>query len=211
MRPGSEDVGSAMNARRLAAAVVIAACACKGGESRPEGAAPSPGAERGASEAETSSAVERPGPPELPALCLLAGADEGQRDMAFTNITFAYYTRTDDCLTPVLSSAMSSDQVGEWLYYLLNYSQALFGCGLSFEPLPGGVGAFGLANTDAVGIPSPMLGADDAALLIDVYLNSCTNELPVPNTELAQLRGRLEAAAQPRIDPSLAARFSGCR
>ena len=200
---------SPMNARRLCAAVVSAACACKGGGPSPEAAGPPPGPPLEV-EPEPSLAIELPAQPELPPLCLLAGADAVEREDTFTDVVFAYYMQTDECRTRGLTSAMSRTQEGDWLRYLINYSHALFGCGLLFDPLPGGVGAFGPANTDAVGIPSPMLGGDDAALLVDIYLNSCTTALPLASADLAELRARLEAAAQPHIGASLSARLSEC-
>lgn len=203
---GSVD-SIAVRTRRLLVGVVIAACACNGGEPRTESATRAAGPVLDAPPSEGSPPDES----TLPASCLRAGADAVEREDSFTSIVFEYYVQTDQCPTRGLMSAMSNTQGDDWLVYLLNYSHALFGCGLLFDPLPGGVGAFGLANTDAVGLTSPMLGADDAALLIDIYLNACSNELAMTSAELAELRGRLEAAAQPRIDPDLSSRLSDCR
>jgi hypothetical protein len=154
--------------------------------------------------------VERLALPELTALCLLAGADVVEREDSFTDIAFDYYAQTNECRARRLVSAMGDTQSGEWLNYLINYSHALFGCGLLYSPLPGGVDAFGPANTEAVGIPNLTFAAEDAALLIDIYMNSCTNELPVPGADIAELRARLAAAAQPNVDANQTVRISEC-
>lgn len=202
--------GLALRSRRLLVGVVIGACACNGAEARTESAARSAGPGLSAPQSEGSPPDELSTLKELPASCLLAGVDAVEREDSFTSIVFEYYVQTDQCQTRGLVSAMSDTQMDDWLVYLLNYSHALFGCGLLFDPLPGGVGAFGLANTEAVGVASPMLGADDVALLMDIYLTGCAKELPMTSAELAELRRRLEAAALPRIDPSLTARLSDC-
>lgn len=197
-----------LSARQLALAALILACACDRSERRREAAAS--GAESDATRSQGSALDPGSTPPELPALCLLAGADAVEREDAFTGIAFDYYVETGACRTHALVSALSETQVGDWLTYLINYSHALFGCGLLFDPLPGGVDAFGLANTEAVGLASPMLGTEDAALLIDIYLDSCANELTLTSAQQAELREHLEAAAQPRIDASLTAGLSDC-
>jgi hypothetical protein len=199
-----------LSIRRLALAALVVSCACGQGESRREAAAQVPVKEPDAPQSQGSALGPGSTAPELPALCLLAGADEVEREDTFTDVAFAYHTQTRACRTHALVSAMSETQIGDWLTYLINYSQALFGCGLLFDPLPGGVDAFGLANTEAVGLASPMLGADDAALLIDIYLESCASVLTLTSEQQAELRAHLEAAAQPRIDASLTAGLSDC-
>jgi hypothetical protein len=195
-----------MKSLPLAMAATITAWACNQQAPRREGPAPEPVLPS----LEPPSSIEQSNEPALPALCLLAGADIVEREDSFTDIAFGYYARTDDCQSRRLINRMGDLQTGDWLNYLINYSHAFFGCGLLFDPLPGGVDAFGLANTEAVGIPNPRLGADDVALLIDLFLSSCTDELSIPSADRAQLRARLESAAQPQIDPTLTAALSEC-
>jgi hypothetical protein len=146
----------------------------------------------------------------VPATCLLAGTDVVEREASFDYVTLGFLIETDGCRARRLTSGMTSNQMNDWANYLLNYSFALFGCPLLFSPLPGGVDAFGLSNTDAVGVPSPMLGPDDVAYLIDTYLTSASTELEIPAGDLAALRAHLERAAVPRTDPSLSGRLSDC-
>ncbi len=149
--------------------------------------------------------------PTYSATCLLMGADEVERSDNLTNIGYFYgMGLRESCVTSRLTQALSEDQFIDWIGYLINYSSAIFECGLAFSPLPGGIDQFGLSNTDVVGVPSPMLGADDADALVNLYLAVCSEQLGIDPGALVQVRSQLERSAANRVDPSISAQLSEC-
>jgi len=146
----------------------------------------------------------------LSARCLLAGSDELDREDSFYWIGASYSADLRGCRTSVLVEALDGPQRDQFSSYIGNYTSALFDCPLLVTPLPGGVDVFGPGNSAAVGVPSPVLGPDDAANLVDLYLDNVTDELSVGSDELAAIRAELEQAAAARIDASLSGRLSTC-
>jgi hypothetical protein len=146
------------------------------------------------------------------ARCLLVATDEPQREDTFMDIASEYfYAMSEDCRTQRLMSTMTLDQMVNWFDYIYNYTSALFGCGLQFTPLPGGVEAFGPGNVDAVGVvTAPLIGVDDMNALIEIYLGVCTTYVDIPASELDAIRAELEAAASSQIDATLGASLSEC-
>jgi hypothetical protein len=149
--------------------------------------------------------------PAASATCLLAGADEVERSDNLTDVAYFYGLRlADSCATRRLTQALSEGQLADWINYLFNYSSALFGCGLVFSPLPGGIDQFGLSDTDVVGVPSPMLGPDDAEVLTALYLDVCVSVLGVSQAALTEIRSQLERAAAESRVVSSSGRLSVC-
>jgi hypothetical protein len=198
------------------AGVVCWLLSCIGCNAAPD-SSPRPRIAGTSSESVASGPSDLDGPPpsrpaaELPATCLLAGTDAVDRETNFTWIAYMYLMAVgDDCKTRRLASGMTVDQTLDWGNYLINYTSALFGCGVLFDPLPGGVDAFALVNTEVVGVPNTMLGADDAATVIGMYLAAGSTQLDVSVVALDLLRARLEQSAARRIDPSLTMALSEC-
>ncbi|HTV24349.1 MAG TPA: hypothetical protein VMG12_36905 [Polyangiaceae bacterium] len=117
-----------------------------------------------------------------------------------------------DCRMAGLNRSLGVDPMPriDWGNYLFNYTSALFGCGVVYEPLPGGVDAFPLTNTAVIGTAAPAFGPDDAKTLIDVFIGECALQLGVSALELDALQRHLEQAAAPIIDTSVSARLSEC-
>lgn len=150
-------------------------------------------------------------PPALPASCLLLGADEVERGDRLALMSYFFLTSVrGDCRTRRLTQPLSVEQTIEWGNYLFNYSSAIFGCGVMDGPIPGGVDAFGLVNTDAIGIASPAIGPADASALIELYMAACRDELDVNEALLEPVRAHLESAGARRAVASLEAQLSDC-
>jgi hypothetical protein len=182
--------------------------ACKGDPAR----VPSPPkaeAHEGSQGPPTLGPTSPASPPS--ATCLLVGDDDVERSDNLTDVAYFYGFRlADSCATSRLTQALTTAQLADWINYLLNYSSALFDCGLIYSPLPGGIDQFGLSNTDVVGVPSPALGPDDAEALTALYLEICETQLGISQADLVTVRGQLERAAANRVDAALSAQLSEC-
>jgi hypothetical protein len=80
--------------------------------------------------------------------------------------------RIEDCRTAGLLPDLDEQSSKVWWDYLLNYSNALAGCPLITMPLPGGIAAFGPANTAAIGLSHPPFTQEAAGLLIEQFLRA---------------------------------------
>jgi hypothetical protein len=97
-----------------------------------------------------------------------------------------------------------------WLDYLIGYSTVMLGCPPRSTPVPGGILAFGPANTAAIRLPPPPFGRDDAELLIRYYFSSLSASVPLSESEGAYLTARLQEAAELAVDVTMTAGLSTC-
>jgi hypothetical protein len=189
-------------------ALSLVLAACRAGPARVS----SPTAQEERESPSGRAAIGAVNPAPAPnAICILAGSDEVERSDNLTDIAYYYGLRlADSCSTSRLTQSLTDDQLADWINYLLNYSSALFDCGLVFSPLPGGIQQLGLSNTGVVGVPSPLLGPADAEVLIGLYLDVCATVLGVSQADLAEIRTRLEHAVAQSLDASVPPSLSVC-
>ena len=118
--------------------------------------------------------------------------------------------RSADCRTAGLLPPLDAARRDEWWDYLLNYSNALAGCPLVVTPLPGGVDAFGPANTGAIGIQHPLLTELAAELLIEQYLAAFTSGFELTASDASLVEVHLRSAAAAQIQPGASDWTSRC-
>jgi hypothetical protein len=160
-----------------------------------------------------AATLEAPGDATtLSALCERAGTDPEFRRCTFSDIAYAYWEgQYAACETRGLIGGLDGEQSAAWGNYLTDYTTALAGCDL--EPghnLPGGIDTFGPANTSAIGIPSPLLGRDDVARLIDQYLTPFSESLALSGDERSRVEEWLWSTAGSQIDLDASAVISVC-
>jgi hypothetical protein len=100
-----------------------------------------------------------------------------------------------NCRTVGLLPDLDEERRGAWWDYLLNYSNALAGCPLIVTPLPGGITAFGPANTAAIGVSHPPLTREAAGLLIEQFVAAFGTGFGLAASERSEVEEYLWAAA----------------
>lgn len=150
--------------------------------------------------------------PTFPAdWCTRAGSDPDTQFATIFDIAIGYATdQSEDCETSGLTHGLDGDQLTNWLNYLFGYTNAMTGCPLAFEPVEGGILAFGPANLAALGMSPPVLGRDDAGMLIGQYLARFASALQLSAAERSAVEAYLWDQAQPAIDPAASQLLSVC-
>ena len=150
-------------------------------------------------------------------LALMSGHDyvlvgrKAALNLPFARIAQDYDAhRSADCRTAGLLPPLDAARRDEWWDYLLNYSNALAGCPLVVTPLPGGVDAFGPANTGAIGIQHPLLTELAAELLIEQYLAAFTSGFELTASDASLVEVHLRSAAAAQIQPGASDWTSRC-
>lgn len=119
-------------------------------------------------------------------------------------------TRESDCRTAALLPTLSAEQRADWRDYLIGYSAALAGCPPLPVSVPGGVLAFGPANISVLGLPPPVLGRDDVALLIEHYLAGFSAALDLSESENSEVEAQLWKTAEGVWDAGASGVLSSC-
>lgn len=143
--------------------------------------------------------------------CARTGSDIGMAAQTAVMIALSYWgVQEEDCRTAGLTSDLTFDEGTLWLDYLAGYTYLLMGCPLLGEPVPGGISAFGPANTAARRANISGLGRDDAALLISQYVEPFSLEVQLDAVQRDALEALLWEAAEAEIDPMATATLSTC-
>lgn len=143
--------------------------------------------------------------------CQNEGRDPGDRTAALARVARDYEAaRTSDCRTRGMLPELEAAQTMRWLDYLIGYSTVMLGCPPRSTPVPGGILAFGPANTTAIGVSRPALGRDDAELLIRYYLTSLSASVPLSEAESAHVEAQLRETAEAVVNVALTAGLSTC-
>jgi hypothetical protein len=109
-----------------------------------------------------------------------------------------------------MTEEMSSAQLTAWEVYIYDYSRVMAGCLQIKMPPPGGILAFGPANTAAVGVLRSPLSREDARLLIAEYLSAFVRALALDSDDRALVETHLWRTAEFEIDASLPVGLSVC-
>ena len=173
----------------------------------------------GASPGDASASPDEPtrlsldaGPDELfPAnWCTRAGTTAAAQANAMLEIGSEFFTlRTHDCRTRGLSEGMTGEQSLAWENYLIAYTYVMVGCRYLMT-VPGGILAFGPANTAAIGVPRPPIGEDDVTVLIELYVGVLADHLRLTPRQYGSVQSHLFAAARPEIEPGASGVLSRC-
>lgn len=132
--------------------------------------------------------------------CARAGSGIAAQTRFFSGIVDDYtLAQEEDCATAGLTSELSDDLYPDWLNYLIGYTNAMVGCPLIDGPVPGGILAFGPANTPALGVVRAPLGRDDAERLIASYLDAFARALLLSDAERAAVESHLWGTAEAEI------------
>jgi len=121
---------------------------------------------------------------------------------AVATITDAYL-EAQRRLCPRLTEALSSAELGNFRTYVYEYTSVMVGCVNAVRPPPGGILAFGPANTPAVGLARPALSAEDARVLGEAYVAEFASALLLDEADRALVAAHVASTAQSVIDPSL--------
>jgi hypothetical protein len=142
--------------------------------------------------------------------CKRAGATVGDQADAMLNIGLDYLAaQKRDCRVSGLIEGMTTEQDLEWGNYLIGYTYLMAGCSYLI-PVPGGILAFGPANTYAIGLARPPLGRDDAAAVIELYLGLFGEALKLSDRQRDSVAEHLLVAAELEIDPGASGVLSRC-
>jgi hypothetical protein len=142
--------------------------------------------------------------------CTRAGATGGEQDDAMLNIGLDYLAaQKGDCRVRGLTESMTPEQDLDWGNYLIAYTYVMVGCPYLIA-VPGGILAFGPANTPAIGVARPLLGRDDVAALVGPYLDLFSERLRLSGRQRDSVEAHLLATAQPVIDPRVSGGLSRC-
>jgi hypothetical protein len=142
--------------------------------------------------------------------CTRAGATVGEQADAMFAIGLDYQTApVQDCRIRGLTAGMTPDQDLDWGNYLIAYTYVMAGCAYLMK-VPGGILAFGPGNTPAIGMARPLLGRDDVAVLVDVYLDLFAANLRLSDRQRDSVEAHLLATAEPEIDPLASGVLSRC-
>jgi hypothetical protein len=165
-----------------------------------------------ATDVAASGAVNDAGPDGFSApWCAGPGQDVLARLEVMYWITRDYESdRTADCETAGLLSQPIEELRAAWWDYLIGYSAALAGCPPLPVEVPGGIRAFGPANTAAIGVPRPRLGMDDVSSLISKYMAAFAAELGLTADERQAAEMHLWTTAEGEMDPSASDVLSTC-
>jgi hypothetical protein len=144
--------------------------------------------------------------------CERTDTDEFDSIDVIGTVSDAYFVdQRRDCRTAGLTASLPRDKNAAWLSYLFNYTNAMTGCPLIYDPPPqGGINAFGPANTPVLGIPRPTLGRDDVALLIEKYSLAFSDALELSDSERAAVEAHLWRTAESEMDPASSNTLSIC-
>lgn len=143
--------------------------------------------------------------------CQETAEDPGGRTEVLADVALGYEaTRSDDCRTRGLLPDLDALQQRNWLDYLIGYSVVMLGCPARSTPVPGGIRAFGPANTAAIGLSHPLIGRVDVETLIGQYLGSLHAHVPLLDPESDQIEAQLRITAELVIDATVAAGLSTC-
>lgn len=112
------------------------------------------------------------------------------------------YSSAQERSCAALTGPMLPDQFALWTTYLDEYSSVMTGCVDLLTPPPGGILAFGPANTAAIGLPHGPLSRGDADLLIATYLAAFASALSLTAEDQARVEAHLWRSAEPEIDAS---------
>jgi hypothetical protein len=142
--------------------------------------------------------------------CTRAGATAGEQSDAMLDIGLDYLAaQKRDCRIRGLTESMTRQQDLDWGNYLIAYTYVMAGCRYLMA-VPGGILAFGPANTPAIGIARPLLGRDDVAGLVKPYLDLFGERLRLSDRQRESVEAHLLVTAQPEIDPRALGVLSRC-
>jgi hypothetical protein len=94
--------------------------------------------------------------------------------------------------------------------YLLEFTNALFGCAPMFTAPEGGIAVFGLANTASVGVTPPPFGEDDVEVLVEMYRQSLQAAGLLGAAEERALLDHLRALGRASASPGVESGLSTC-
>jgi hypothetical protein len=156
-----------------------------------------------------TTAATSPATPLLPDWCGAARGAALDAALKIGEISDAYVNAQRVVCEP-LTREMLEERRAAWRTYVYDYTRVMAGCVDLDMPPPGGILAFGPANTPAVGVPRPSLSRSDAALLIDAYLSAFVSALSLASEEEALVEAHLWRTAETEIDPGQVAALLVC-
>jgi hypothetical protein len=136
--------------------------------------------------------------------CTRAGEDSTMQLVTIDAIVDDYRAEQAALCAP-LTSQMDPAQSSAWTTYLASYTRFMAGCLNVDVPPPGGILAFGPANTAAIGMPQPALSQDDARILIGAYAGAFSSALALLDTDRELVEAHLSGTADRVVDASLPA------
>jgi hypothetical protein len=143
--------------------------------------------------------------------CARLGSNLLEQVDAISEISDGYYfQQEEDCRTAGLTRGLTQDQLDQWLSYLFDYTNAMTGCPLLYEPIPGGILAFGPANTSILGVARQPLGRDDAEAVLRMYLGLFSDVLVLTPEERGAVEQHLWRTAESEIGSSASMSLSTC-
>jgi hypothetical protein len=143
--------------------------------------------------------------PESPLLgnwCVRSVSDAADPVRALADVADAYLAVQRD-VCPRLTGALTPGQLSSFRTYIYDYTSVMAGCGNATRPPPGGILAFGPANTPAVGADPGPLSEADARVLTDAYVTVFAQAFGLDGADRALVEAHIERSARAAIDPGL--------